>query len=495
MVIFHPSMNDSTSTAQPIIHVQVEEHCDASEFKQSFRIGRDPSNDLVLNDPCVSNFHAEVFLAGGLWSIRDLNSGNGTFVDGVRVEETRLVGSMQVRLGVAGPRLRMTVDGADQTGRPTVITERSEDELLDRLLGDEAPEDMSRHTMMVRDVLRRDRRRLVRRYAVVLAAIAAVAVGSIAVVYIQRKQLERLRRSAEDVFYAMKTLELEVSRLQLDTIAMRNYRRQQERLRQTYMDYLQELGVYGEDTPQDVQLIYHVIHRFGESEISVTEDFIEEVREYIERWRRSARLPEAMARARQHGAARSIADILLEYNMPPEFLYLALQESGLNAEAVGPETRFGIAKGPWQLMPETARAYGLRLGPLVGVPRFDPEDDRHQLEISTRVAARHLRFIYTTDAQASGLLVMAAYNWGHGNVVPLIQAMPENPRERNFWTLLEHHRDRIPSETYNYVFNIIAAAVVGENPSLFGFDFEPVALRVPAVSGTTVGVADASQPE
>jgi hypothetical protein len=77
-----------------------------------------------------------------------------------------------------------------------------------------------------------------------------------------------------------------------------------------------------------------------------------------------------------------------------------------------------------------------------------------------------------TDAQGSGLLVMASYNWGEDRVIRLIQSMPVNPRERNFWQLLTKYRDRIPQETYDYVFYIISAAVIGENPRLFGFDFD-----------------------
>ena len=50
--------------------------------------------------------------------------------------------------------------------------------------------------------------------------------------------------------------------------------------------------------------------------------------------------------------------------------------------------------------------------------------------------------------------------------------MPENPRERNFWLLLEKFVSRIPDETYNYIFRIFSAAVIGENPRLFGFDFD-----------------------
>ena len=50
--------------------------------------------------------------------------------------------------------------------------------------------------------------------------------------------------------------------------------------------------------------------------------------------------------------------------------------------------------------------------------------------------------------------------------------MPANPRERNFWKLLAQYRERVPQETYNYVLMIVSAAVIGENPKLFGFPFD-----------------------
>jgi hypothetical protein len=67
---------------------------------------------------------------------------------------------------------------------------------------------------------------------------------------------------------------------------------------------------------------------------------------------------------------------------------------------------------------------------------------------------------------------MACYNWGEGQVLPLIRSLPANPRDRNFWKLLTKYRGKIPQETYDYVFSIASAAVIGENPRLFGFDFD-----------------------
>ena len=49
------------------------------------------------------------------------------------------------------------------------------------------------------------------------------------------------------------------------------------------------------------------------------------------------------------------------------------------------------------------------------------------------------------DAQASGLLAMACYNWGEKQVLPLVKSipMPDNPTDRNFWKLLELHREKL----------------------------------------------------
>ena len=76
---------------------------------------------------------------------------------------------------------------------------------------------------------------------------------------------------------------------------------------------------------------------------------------------------------------------------------------------------------------------------------------------------------------------MASYNWGERRVIDRLKKMPLNPRERNFWMLLTQHREEVSAEAYNYVFSIVSAAVIGENPRLFGFQFDnPLAFTVPS---------------
>lgn len=72
-------------------------------------IGRDPENDLVLDDRRVSRRHAEVRLRLGRYTLYDLQSTNGTYVNGRRVAEVVLADGDRVVIG--GAELVMLQEG------------------------------------------------------------------------------------------------------------------------------------------------------------------------------------------------------------------------------------------------------------------------------------------------------------------------------------------------------------------------------------------------
>jgi Protein of unknown function (DUF3662)/FHA domain len=62
-------------------------------------IGRDPQNDIVLDDRRVSRKHAEIRLRLGRYTLYDLQSTNGTYVNGRRVAEKVLDDGDQISVG------------------------------------------------------------------------------------------------------------------------------------------------------------------------------------------------------------------------------------------------------------------------------------------------------------------------------------------------------------------------------------------------------------
>jgi pSer/pThr/pTyr-binding forkhead associated (FHA) protein len=63
------------------------------------KIGRDPTCEIVVADPSVSRFHAELTIRETSISVRDLGSRNGTYVDTERVDEAPLVVGQNLSLG------------------------------------------------------------------------------------------------------------------------------------------------------------------------------------------------------------------------------------------------------------------------------------------------------------------------------------------------------------------------------------------------------------
>jgi hypothetical protein len=64
-------------------------------------VGRDPKNDIVLDDRRVSRRHAEVRLRLGRYTLYDLQSTNGTFVNGRRIAEMVLSDKDRITIGGA----------------------------------------------------------------------------------------------------------------------------------------------------------------------------------------------------------------------------------------------------------------------------------------------------------------------------------------------------------------------------------------------------------
>jgi soluble lytic murein transglycosylase-like protein len=148
-----------------------------------------------------------------------------------------------------------------------------------------------------------------------------------------------------------------------------------------------------------------------------------------------------------------VRQIFREYGLPEDLAYLAMIESGFNPNACS----HAGAVGMWQFIKGTGLRYGLVINGEV--------DERRDPEKSTRAAARYLQDLYKQFG--SWYLAAASYNCGEKRVGRELT----KGNHRNFWELSANRC--LPSETQNYVPQMIAAAIIAKNPEKFGFRNAP----------------------
>jgi pSer/pThr/pTyr-binding forkhead associated (FHA) protein len=79
----------------------------AIDGNREFLIGRAGNSDVVIADDFASSMHAKLVLVGEDWVLQDLNSTNGTFLDGKRVTTPQTVKpGMTIRIGTTTFELR-----------------------------------------------------------------------------------------------------------------------------------------------------------------------------------------------------------------------------------------------------------------------------------------------------------------------------------------------------------------------------------------------------
>lgn len=142
-----------------------------------------------------------------------------------------------------------------------------------------------------------------------------------------------------------------------------------------------------------------------------------------------------------------IEPILKRNNIPDDFKYLALIESGLT-NAVSPAG----ASGFWQFMKSAAKEYGLEVG--------DQVDERYHLEKATQAACDYLNA--AKRSTGSWTMAAAAYNAG----VTGMNRQANLQETNNYYDLW------LNNETSRYVFRILAVKEIMKNPKKYGFIFD-----------------------
>ena len=141
-----------------------------------------------------------------------------------------------------------------------------------------------------------------------------------------------------------------------------------------------------------------------------------------------------------------ILPILEEHEMPEEFIYLAMIESGLNPKAYSKAN----ASGMWQFIYSTGKQYGLS--------RDWYKDERRDPVKATHAACKYLKDLYTLFD--NWYLTLAAYNCGEGRVLRASKLH----QTYDFWQM-----HSLPRETRNYIPYFLSAAIIARTPKAYGF--------------------------
>jgi hypothetical protein len=141
-----------------------------------------------------------------------------------------------------------------------------------------------------------------------------------------------------------------------------------------------------------------------------------------------------------------MAKILKENNVPEDFLYLCVTESGMS-NVVSPAKAVGF----WQLLEATGKENGLEITSEV--------DERYNVEKSTVAACKYLKQAY--EKFGNWTMVAAAYNCGQAGAQRLIK----NQGETSYYDL-KHN-----TETGRYVYRILAYKLLLSHPEEYGFVF------------------------
>lgn len=438
-------------------------------------IGRDQESHVVPvgeRAATASQRHLKITREGHSFVVHDLQSTNGTFVDDHRIETAILEPGMVISLGQNGSRFRFVIEeDAPSPSTPagkTLITplklktknisDKDERALNDAVRKARAVRDGGGGDTVIimrevlQDAIRRGKRKhKITSFALLLALLSVCFYSAGRINRLEEKKMaldERILLVEEHLTTVEDPEQLSKLIKELETY--------QERAHDIQRNLLYQIGHRDAEEDFIIEEISRVMSDFGASEYSIPPTFVERVQANILRFQHKNRGGITKALGSSRDDLEAIRSKLEEKMLPPDLAYMVLVESAFDFEA---RSRAGAA-GPWQFVPGTARAYGLKV--------TRQQDDRYDVTKATDAAGRYIRHLILEFGSGDGvMLALAAYNLGPTKVKRAIRKVEDPIRQRDFWYL--YRMRALPNETREYVPKVIAAIIIGRNPERFGF--------------------------
>jgi soluble lytic murein transglycosylase-like protein len=488
----------------------------SSSPKAVIRIGRGNDCDVRFNaqlDTKVSTHHAEIRFEGDDYYVVDTGSSNGTLVNGKLVRKQRLRKGDKIAFGKGGPEVRFELDdsmpasfGATRSppaGNQTLAigaapaprfvppmqqppaAPRAADGDADQLAraaqqkiataramsgGNNSGQTMfimAETLQQVQQVTHtKEKRRYGKIIAVVLIISCCVAAGLGFIIYDQQRQMEAMTQKKEGFDKQIQKIQLQ---MQLESDPDRLAELEQQlalytgkaqavigEVEQKDKTKAAELADQGDELDREIR---RILRKFDADTYAVPPIFKERLKHHIEATVARSNTKQVWQRKKQYWPI--ITREFSKIGLPEEMAYVAWTESQFDPFA---QSAVG-ARGMWQFMPATARQYGLRVDDNW---RDGGRDDRTDVARLTPAAAKYLANLLSEFGSDSFMLAIASYNKGEGGMRKVLHEVGFRKEQRDFWHL--YRLKKLPEETLEYVPQILAAAIIGNNPKQYGLE-------------------------
>lgn len=453
-----------------------------------FQVGRDPGNGLVIEGPdasIVSSRHMEIRRSENTYRLVDLDSTNGTYLDGKRIREAVLQNNALITMGPGGPEFQFELQLAGQTdlnqtlrlpatpsqlpAQPAsqvsiVMADASSGREHDLLTEAVKRARQARHSgiggqtsiimrEMLDKALHRSSRKLKLTIGVLVFALMGVTAYAGWTIHGLKKQKSQIDLEINQVEAELQSAGDDQKRVDELLEKLNSYQQQALAMQKTL---LYRLGVRSEEQDFVESEIKALLKEFGAEEYRISKEFTEQVRRFISQYQERDRAHMERALGRSRKELEAVRRQLEADKLPPDLAYMVLVESAF----IGGSTSSAGAAGLWQFTPATAKAYGLKVG--------DGIDERLDARKSTAAAGRYIReLILDFGSGSSVMLALAAYNSGPGKVKRAIRTVEDPIKQRDFWYL--YRTKVLPPETREYIPKTIGVIIIGRHPARFGF--------------------------
>ena len=273
-------------------------------------VGRDPSNDVVVEASTVSSRHCQIRFDGLAHCIYDLGSTNGTFVDGRRVEQSLLTPHVEIWLGAGGPRYAFEVEqvaasaGLDKT---LVFSESQvrREEVAQEARSDQTDASISRHDeqllsdavakarearqmgrpdqtqAIMREMLGISKGRTGKRFKIAIGSLVVALLAVSVFGYWKVQEKTDLDREIEAIEERLASGELDQSEIDSLMERLDDHQRAAQALQS---GLLFRWGILGEEQLFIQREVRALLKEFGAEAYSIPPGFIEQVDRFIERY-------------------------------------------------------------------------------------------------------------------------------------------------------------------------------------------------------------------